>query len=111
MALDIDNLREYLTIEDKSIKNISYEFHEQSPLKNYPLLIYGDRYYCYSRILLFHAIESFIYDKLRTANPQAFMNRFGQIFETYVEKSLTYGKLNFIKEEDLKNIYITIINL
>jgi len=99
---DIDHLRAFLTEKQKKSRDISYEFHEQTPLKYYPLLNYKDKYYCFSKEVLYHAFQDFIYDTLRSEAPESFMNKFGGIFESYVNKGLLYSGVNFIDEKRLK---------
>jgi len=102
LSHDIDSLRAFLTSNESRYRDVSYEFHEQTPLKEYPLLKYQDKYYCYSKELLFAALNDFIYDSLRGVDPQFFMNKFGSIFESYVNDVLSYSEADFISEKDLK---------
>jgi hypothetical protein len=104
LSLDLGSLREYLEEIEKVPHSVSYEFYEQTPLKRYPLLRYDDKYFCYCRNLLFHALQTFVYDTLRSKDPSAFMQKFGRgIFEQYVRKSLSYIGVSFLAEEQLRN--------
>lgn len=102
LSLDFEELRRYLdSFQDRS-SSLSYEFFEQSPLKRYPLLRYEGQYYCYSKTLLFNALETGVYDTLRMHATEAFMNKFGNIFEEYVKNKLEFGQFEFEDEEKLK---------
>jgi hypothetical protein len=100
ISLDVASAKEYLASQKR--ENISYEFYEQSPLKRYPLLRHSDSFLFYSRNLLFHALQTFIYDILRSPDPNAFMDKFGLIFENYVENAIQYTKLPYLNETNLR---------
>ena len=91
LSLDLDSLQRYLKEVESTPHSVSYQFYEQTPLKRYPLLRYDGKQFCYSRNLLFHALQTFVYDTLRSKDPGAFMQKFGKdIFEQYVERSLSH---------------------
>jgi hypothetical protein len=96
LSLNLDSLRNYLTETDSASASISYQFYERTPLSRYPLLEYGTNYYCYNKTLLFYALQGFIYDLLRAQDPNAFMNKFGPVFEKYVGRSLACSGVPFL---------------
>lgn len=100
LSRDIKGIRRYL---NKNIgeKNISYEFYEQSPLKRYPLLRVNESYFFYSPTLFFRSMETFIYDILRAPNPHDFMDKFGPMFERYIERGILYAGIPYLKEDIL----------
>lgn len=101
LTKDIDGIKAYLKNE-RDTTNIAYEFYEKSPLKRYPLLKTNDGYLYYSPNLLFDAIENFIYDTLRLQDPHGFMDKFGNMFEKYVEKGIIYSELPYLTEAALE---------
>ena len=98
LSKDVNTLKLYLKESNKRYKNVSYEFYEQSPLQRYPFLYNSGKYYCYSPVVLNSTIQNYIYDTLRKDEPQKFMNKFGPIFENYVDKILEYGSFKYFKE-------------
>ncbi|MBI2471615.1 MAG: hypothetical protein HYV59_10300 [Planctomycetes bacterium] len=101
LSLDQGALRKFLIESETELSSKAYEFYEQTPLKKYPLLKVNNGYYCFHRNLLFRAIETFIYDTLRNDNPEHFMEKFGEIFERYVERAIAYTGIPFLSEKEL----------
>src|SRR5699024_7467112 len=58
----------------------------------------------YNLNILYRGLEHFIYDSVREKNPGKFMNKFGPIFEGYIDKNLEYAGVNFKNENELKNM-------
>jgi len=102
ISRDLSFLRKYFRNNQQASRCISAEFYEWTPLRQFPLLRHDNRYYCYSRNLLFHGLQTYIYDRLRSKNPSGFMQEFGYIFEQYVEKALTYSGIPFINEKTMR---------
>lgn len=101
LSQDVQGIQEYLRSRgDKS--NLTNEYYEQSPLKRFPLLRFGERYFCYSYHLLYHSLQSFLFDALRANDPQRFMREFGLIFEDYVKRCLVPTKLPCLSEKQLE---------
>jgi len=103
LSQDLDSIREYLNKVSTGRHSVSYEFYEETPIKRFPLLKDEDKYFCYSKHLLFHSLQTFVYDFLRAKDASGFMKTFGEIFERYVEKAISYSGVSFLKEEDLEN--------
>jgi hypothetical protein len=106
-SLDRESLRPFLEVEEKRIRTFENKLYEQTPLKKRPLLMLDDgtRYLCYSPNLLFFALSTFVYDKLKEHSPEAFSHEFGKVFESYISKGLKYAGVNFIDETTLKQQY------
>jgi len=104
LAGDIEFLKNKVSREEPSDRKISYEYYEQTPLRNAPLLKHSAQYYPFSRELLARSMETFAYDTLRAENPNAFMNKFGPIFEQYVGSAISNMGISFFKEDDLKEL-------
>jgi hypothetical protein len=96
-----NELKEFFE-QEGNVKNISYEFHEQTPLKKYPLLKIGEKYFSYSRELLAFFCQNAIYDILRESDSKSFMDKFGVIFEDYVKNALLTTSLKFTTEKEIK---------
>ena len=99
---DIDKVKTYLEQDTGANRDISYEIYEQSPLMRYPLLKDNDKYHVYSIILLLHSLQSFIYDTLKAKSPNTFVNKFGKIFEKYVDRGIDYMGLPYKYEHTLQ---------
>jgi len=106
-SLDRKGLRLFLEVEENRIRAFENRLYEQTPLKKRPLLMSDDatRYLCYSPNLLFFALSTFVYDKLKEYSPEAFSQEFGQIFENYIGKGLQYAGVDFVDENALKQQY------
>lgn len=99
---NIDKVKTYLEQDTGPKRDISYEIYEQSPLIRYPLLKINNKYYVYSIMLLLHSLQSFIYDTLKAKSPNAFVNKFGKIFEEYVARGIDYMGLPYKHEHSLQ---------
>ena len=79
-------------------KDFRSEFHEQSPFLRFPLLEAPESFICVSPRLLQVSMSSSVFDMLREIDKSAFMGRFGNVFEKYVEKSLRASSCEFFTE-------------
>lgn len=77
------------------------EFHEQSPFLRFPLLRAPNSFICVSPRLLQVSASSSVFDMLGEINKDAFMGRFGNLFERYVEDSLRVSSCQFLTERAL----------
>lgn len=84
--------------------SVGYEFNEQTPLKRYPLLQIRDKFYCYSENLLSQSVQNIVYDIIRNIDVAKFMDKFGLIFERYVEEGITRASLFYKKEDELMSV-------
>jgi hypothetical protein len=106
-SLERKELRSFFEEEDGRIKNFEIKLYEQTPLKKRPLLLLddGSNYLCYSPDLLFFALSTFAYDKLKERHPEVFSAEFGKVFERYIRKGLEYAEIEFLDEAALKQKY------
>lgn len=104
LSIDFNSLREKLIKEKQPNRKISYEAYEQTPLRRTPLLKHDSKYYPFSVELLARCLETFIYDTLRSDDPNDFMNKFGLIFEKYVGNSVSNTKIKHFTERQLTDI-------
>ena len=77
------------------------EINEQSPFLRYPLLEAPGSFICVSPRLLQVSMSSSVFDMMREIDRSAFMGRFGNVFEKYVEKSLRASSCQFLTEQTL----------
>jgi len=84
LSIDFDSLKEKLTREKLPNLRISHEAYEATPLREPQLLKHDSKYHPFSQELLARCLETFIYDTLRSDEPNDFMNKFGSMFEKYV---------------------------
>jgi hypothetical protein len=108
LSLNIRAARDFL----KNKKGVSppsrfYEHYEEPVLKRYPLLREGDGFIPYSRHLLYYSLQTFVYDILKAADPEGFMNKYGPAFQKYVQKGLDYTVWNYLTEADLRKFLST----
>lgn len=94
-------LRAHLLSEEGGRPRVSHEYHEQTPLRRFPLLVLGGNLVSYWNPLLCRTLETFVYDQLRGHDASGFMDSFGDVFESYVRKSLEWSSLPFLDETDL----------
>lgn len=104
LSIDFDALREKLIAGKQPNRKVSYEAYEMTPLRETPLLCHASKYYPFSLELLARCLETFIYDKLRSDDPNDFMNKFGPIFEKYVGRSISNTKTKYFTEKELAEI-------
>lgn len=95
------SIRESL-LRKNNRRRTAQEFFEQTPFIEFPLINNGDNFVCFYPNVLFRCLEHYVYDKLRLWNSQSFMNKFGPMFEKYVEESINYTGLPYINETELK---------
>lgn len=93
--------RDLLTVSQGLQPRSSAEYYEQTPFIDYPLIRNGSGYVCIDRHLLFRCIERYVYNRLRVEDPNRFMNNFGPVFESYVERAVSYMRLPYVTEKDL----------
>jgi hypothetical protein len=101
LSVPVPDIKTKLSIDDRGRR--SYEYYEQTPFLRCPLIeIAEDKYLCTYPNVLYRALEHFIYDVLREWNASRFMQRFGGVFERYVERLLDYAGVRYVNENVLK---------
>jgi len=78
------------------------EYLEDTPLYQWPLVRFDQEYWIWYPTLLFRCLETFIYDKLKAINPNRFMDKFGDIFEAYVDSSMRQTATKYLREAQIK---------
>ncbi len=101
MSKEREELKKYLDSLPKV--SLAYEFQEQTPLQRYPLLQIRENFYCYSENLLSLSVQNLVYDILRNKDTSKFMEKFGTIFERYVEEGIKNTSLTYYNEDQLKH--------
>lgn len=97
------DIRSFLsTASDR--QRLAQEYMEQTPLIAKPLLRLGDDYWPLHTKILYRGLEHFIYDHLRSLDPEKFMQSFGKIFEKYVAEVLEGVPSKVFVEEELKRL-------
>lgn len=82
----------------------SVEYYLETPFYSVPLLKSGPNFLCWYPTVLYRSIEDCIYDKLKAIDSQSFMDKFGTIFENYMEEVLENTGAFFLKEEKIKEL-------
>lgn len=103
LALDLPAARVLMTRHTRA-HSIQYQVFEQTPLSRHPLLEFNNKYACYYPQLLYHALQAFVYDTVRQADPSAFMDRFGRVFEDYVRRHIDYTRSQYLDERELRKL-------
>jgi len=73
-----------------------------NPLLKAPLLHANGLYLMYYPPLVYRSLEESVYRTLRSADPAAFMQRFGRLFEGYVNRCLTAANLTYSTESEIQ---------
>lgn len=102
LAFDLNSLRQHLIEEDNPKKRKASELYEETPLVKFPLLKGNGMYHLWHPMLFNRGLEYFVYDTLRSPDPSRFMNKFGDIFEAYVHRSIEYLGLPYLMEEQIQ---------
>lgn len=96
-----ERLRAYLRDREPSGKRHYFEWHEPTPLMKFPLIELEERFYAYSRPVLFQSINHLLFDRLREYDPERFMSAFSGIFERYIESGIIETGYEYLSEDDL----------
>lgn len=102
ISKSLQELRETLLNDPSTSQRNSYEYYEQTPLLRYPLLKLENVYVNLHPKLLYRCLEHYVYDTLKEWNSSKFMNKFGPIFEKYVNNSIDSLNLPYLTEKQLK---------
>ncbi|MDF1642548.1 MAG: hypothetical protein P1U80_00005 [Pseudomonadales bacterium] len=103
ISKDIDGIRETLVTNDDR-KRPAVEYSELTPFIEFPLIKIKGKYILTHKNILYRRFEYFIYDLMRNLDAEKFMEKFGILFERYVEKSLEHSKTNFLNEQDIERL-------
>ncbi|MCD9501292.1 hypothetical protein GLP37_03655 [Photobacterium phosphoreum] len=101
--LSVDLYRAKQVIKDNDSSNGTYsEWYEQTPFLKFPIIKHDNKYTCVNIYVLLRTIENYIYDLLKSSNPEYFMDSFGKIFETYLNNGLLHSGCLYVEESALK---------
>lgn len=103
ISKDVLDIREILISSDSG-KRLAVENYELTPFIEYPLIKTPGRYMLTHRNILFRRLEYFVYDIMRSIDAAKFMDKFGSLFERYVEKSLLHSEVTFRTENELMKL-------
>ena len=103
ISKDINEVREALLSEDNG-KRLASENYELTPFIEFPLIKAHDKYVLTHKNILFRRLEYFVYDIMRSIDAAKFMDKFGGLFERYVEKSLEHSEATFLAEKEIKRL-------
>ena len=68
ISLDTDQAADFIKQEDAVFTNAEHQLWEQTALRRYPLLRYYNRYYPYSKPVLYYAAQNNVFDILKKAD-------------------------------------------
>ncbi len=103
ISISLTELRKEL-LKSEGNKRRSQEYWEQTPLLEYPLVDNDGTFLSFLPVVLYRSMENYIYDKMRKVDAAKFMDKFGEIFERYIDNSIAYTGLKYIKEQDIVNL-------
>lgn len=85
-------------------RRLASEYYEQTPFIEFPLIRIGTEFICVDPNILYRCIEHFVYDKLRLWDAAKFMDKFGRIFESYIERAIQHTRLPYCNETEIQNV-------
>ena len=111
MELFLGNLSKTLTEVSEYLKGVDdkqgnlrryEEYLEDTPLYQWPLVQFDQEHWIWYPTLLMRCLETFIYDKLKAIDPNRFMDKFGDIFEEYVDTTIRQTATKYLREAQIK---------
>jgi hypothetical protein len=103
ISKDINDIRQTLLSNDNG-KRLAAENYELTPFIEFPLIKVAGKYILTNKNILFRRLEYFVYDIMRSIDAAKFMDKFGELFERYVEQSLKYSEATYITEKEIKKL-------
>lgn len=103
ISKDINDIRRTLLSEDSG-RRPAVENYELTPFIEFPLIKVPGKYILTHKNILFRRLEYFVYDMMRSIDAAKFMDKFGELFERYVEKSLKHSEVSYLTEDEIKKI-------
>lgn len=100
LSAKLPDVRVALKVETRGTRH-PQELMDYSPLSRWPLIVLEDSYLTWYPTLLFRRLETFVYDSLKTFNAARFMDKFGPIFESYVDRAIGDSGSDYLREKDL----------
>ena len=102
LSRDVNSLRKHLMAGSDYGKRRSSELYEETQLVKITLLKDNEQYHVWHPMLFNRGLEYFVYDTLRSPDPSSFMNKFGDMFENYVQRSIEYLGLPYLREGQIQ---------
>jgi hypothetical protein len=104
LSKTLPDVKSYLIeVDDSSGNNRRYEeYLEDTPLYKWPLVRFDQEYWIWYPTLMMRCLESFIYDNLKAIDPNKFMNKFGGIFEEYIDTAIQQTKTPYLREDEIQ---------
>ena len=100
LSKSLEEIQKILKGRDDKRRHAS-EYYEQTPFIEFPLIRFESEFICVDPNILYRCIETFVYDRLRAWDSEKFMGKFGQIFESYIERAIQYTGLPYINEAEV----------
>jgi len=105
VSLNVEKTKEFFELHYKNTENKLLQLTEQTPLKEYPFLQIGDKYFCYSPHVLQEKIKHTVYDTLKSKHGNDFTQSFGRLFENYVYRMIEELDIPSIPEAEFKHLF------
>ncbi len=104
LSKSLPDVRSYLIeVDNSSGKKRRYEeYLEDTPLYKWPLVWFDQEYWIWYPTLLMRCLESFIYDNLKAIDPNKFMDKFGGIFEEYIDTAIQNTNTQYLREDEIQ---------
>lgn len=104
LTLEPSIAKETISSLNQGIKNKDLKALEQTYLTRFPFEYRNNRIKIVHESTLNYAINYFLYDYLKSNDPNNFTQEFGKRFEKYVECGIKEIGYNYITENDLKKL-------
>lgn len=104
ISKDFNGIRQALLDKDSSSRRLAAENYEMTPFIEFPLIKVSGGYVIAHKNILFRRLDHYVYDFMRSKNPNRFMDKFGEMFERCVEDTLNYSGTNFFTEGELARL-------
>ena len=102
LSLEQPEVKKHLTERKQKIENAFFQLLEVTPFTKHPFLKIENKYLVYSKKVLAETISNCFYDKVKTEGGNKLAQKFGFLFEGYIDKCISTINYNFYKEKDLQ---------
>ncbi|ESQ78664.1 hypothetical protein AEYBE204_11815 [Asticcacaulis sp. YBE204] len=92
LSLDLDQAKRFIRDNTHPKSDIEFQVNEHTPLERRPFFRSGHRFIPYCGQLLKCAFMNNVYDLFREKDDEFAGDRFGPVFEAYVDRGLVYAK-------------------
>lgn len=104
LSCDLPSLRKHLLEGNNSKIRKPSELFEETSFVKFPLLKACGQYHLWHPMIFNRGLEYFVYDTIRSSNPSGFMNKFGDLFESYVHRSIESLRLPYLVESQIQTL-------